>query len=160
LYKELAGSQLKEFDNPYYKLPFPAKAGSLYFKRCFNPSRTTVFGIEKHNQDLYNEAHLRKLLEYTIITRKFKEIAGDKYVIKNISVKQNVYEEEVYRVIVEELQSVLNVYFNSTGNARKDAALKMLRQMTLLIVLPVCLICFMNTKARNHQVRQLKYLTR
>jgi hypothetical protein len=133
LYKELAGSQLKEFDNPYYKLPFPAKAGSLYFKRCFNPSRTTVFGIEKHNQDLYNEAHLRKLLEYTIITRKFKEIAGDKYVIKNISVKQNVYEEEVYRVIVEELQSVLNVYFNSTGNARKDAALKMLRQMTLLI---------------------------
>lgn len=124
---------LVKIQNPYWREPFPAKSGSLVFKRCFNPSRTTVFGIQSQNQDVYNKEELRKLLEYTIITKKFKEIAGDKYTVRNVTVNQNEAEKVVYAKIIDELNLILPLYFNSTGNDRKDAALRLLRQLTLLI---------------------------
>lgn len=114
-------------------MPFPAKAGALMFKRCFNPASTTVLGIEKHDQHLYNESHLRHLLSYTVRTRRFKEIAGEKYTIVTRAIEQNEYEREVYSKILNELMSILNNYFNTTGSSRKDAMLRALRQMTLLI---------------------------
>ena len=33
-------------------MPFPAYGGHNLFRACFSPCRTTVFGIEKHNQDI------------------------------------------------------------------------------------------------------------
>jgi hypothetical protein len=125
--------ELKRRENPYWSQPFPAKGGALVFKRCFNPAHTTVFGIQQHNQDLYNSEHLKEILAYTIRTRKFKEIAGDKYTIKTLNCDQNPHEEEVYRIIIDEFETLVNVYYQSTGNARKDAMLKIIRQLQLLI---------------------------
>jgi SNF2 family DNA or RNA helicase len=119
--------------NPYFDEPFPPRHGNTLFKNCFNPSRTTVFGIQQHNQSIYNEDALRHIIEKTIITRKFKEIAGDKYEISSVEVFQNTHERHVYRVILKDFHTIVNQYFKSTGSARKDAGLKIVRQLQLLI---------------------------
>lgn len=124
---------MKRMNNPYWQNAFPARGGAVWFKRCFNPAQSTVFGIQKHNQNIYNEKSLRKILEYTIITRKFKDIAGDKYKIVTKTVEQNDAEKEVYRIIIEELNQIIPEFYVSTGNSRKDAGLRLLRQMQLLI---------------------------
>jgi hypothetical protein len=77
----------------YYNKPFPAYYGNNLFKACFNPSKATVFGIKKQNQDIYNKQSLINLIRKTILTRLFKEIAGpDKYEIKSYKLKQNRFE--------------------------------------------------------------------
>lgn len=136
IYKEKAiegVTAIVKEENKEYRQPFPPRGGSVLFKQCFNPAKTTVFGIQQHNQSIYNEESLRILLEYTIITRKFKEIAGDKYKVINKQVNQTDAEKAVYRVIIKELDTILYSYFTSTGNSRKDSALRLVRQMQLLI---------------------------
>lgn len=113
--------------------PFPAYYGNSLFKKCFNPSKTSVFGINKQNQNLYNENELRRIIQYTIITRKFKDLAGDKYKIINEAVFQNTQERLVYRTIIKDFHKIVNIYFTSTGSDRKDAMLKLIRQIQLLI---------------------------
>lgn len=125
--------EITKVTNDMYRSPFPPRGGSVLFKQCFNPAKTTVFGIQQHNQNIYNEDSLRIILEYTIITRKFKEICGDKYTVSNIEVDQHDAERRVYKKIITELNEILPAYFASTGNARKDAALRVVRQMQLLI---------------------------
>lgn len=120
-------------DNPYHGKPFPAYYGQGAFKKCFNPSKTTVFGIQKQNQDVYNQDDLRALIEKTVITRKFREIAGDKYKVENVRVMQDPAERAVYSKIIHDIDKILPDYFNSTGNAKADAMLKILRQLMLLI---------------------------
>ena len=127
------GTVIKKKDNKYYQEPFPPYTGQTMFRRCFNPSKSTVFGISKQNQDIYNEDDLRGIIEKTIITRKFREIAGDKYDVENIRIQQGTSEREVYRKIIKDLDQILPNYFNSTGNSRKDAMLRMMRQLSLLI---------------------------
>ena len=131
--KEEREQKLKKQENPYFQKPFPAKYGATTFKRCFNPSKSTVFGIQKQNQNLFNENELTQIIEKTILTRKFKEIAGDKYYVENIQVRQDLSEREVYRTIMKEFHSISRDYFKSTGNSRKDALLRIIRQLTLMI---------------------------
>ncbi|MDR0231979.1 MAG: N-6 DNA methylase [Dysgonamonadaceae bacterium] len=119
--------------NEYYGLPFPAKNGANLFKYCFCPAKTTVFGIERQNQDIYNKEYLAKLIGKTIITRKFREFAGEKYEVKTHTVQPSAGEIAVYRTILEEFCRICNLYFNSTGDSKKDAALRLIRQITLLI---------------------------
>lgn len=127
------GTDIKRKDNKYWREPFPPYVGQTMFRRCFNPSKSTVFGIQKQNQDIYNEDDLRGIIEKTIITRKFREIAGDKYEVENIRVHQDPSEREVYRTIVKDLDKILPDFFNSTGNSRKDTLLRAMRQLNLLI---------------------------
>ena len=127
------GIILKRTDNKYYGQPFKAYYGATMFKRCFNPTKTTVFGIKKHNQDLYNEEALRQIIEYTVITRKFRDIAGDKYDVKNVNVFQNNAEREVYRKIINEFNEIMPKYYSKDINARKEALLRIIRQIQLLI---------------------------
>jgi len=126
-------TRIKRKDNKYWNEPFPAYYGQTMFRRCFNPTKSTVFGIGKQNQDIYNEQDLREIIEKTIITRKFREIAGDKYEVETILVHQDNSERQVYRTIINELDKIIPDYFNLTGNSRKDALLKLMRQLTLLI---------------------------
>lgn len=119
--------------NKYYGMPFPAYRGHVLFKHCFNPGKATVFGIEKQNQDVYNKDHLFDLIAKTIITRKFKEFAGEKYRIRTHSVKPSEGEFEVYRVIMEEFCRICEIYFNNTGDTKKEAGLRLMRQIQLLI---------------------------
>ena len=41
--------------------------------------------------------------------------------------------QEVYRVIIEEFCRICELYYNSTGDTKKDAGLRLMRQIKLLI---------------------------
>jgi len=133
IYKFNKEKELKEEYNEQYMNPFPAYHGKGLFKSSFSPNKVSVFGIKKDCQDIYNIEHLQKIIEKTIITRKFQEIVGRKiYEIITHRIKQNSAEREVYKVIMEEFYEMLYL-FRSTGNSRKDSMLKIIRQIQLLI---------------------------
>ena len=127
------GTKIKQEDNKYYMKPFPPYYGQTTFRRCFNPTKSSVFGVGKQSQDIYNQDELKKLISKTIITKKFREIAGDKYDVTNLRVMQDPSERGVYMTVINELNTVLPEFFNSTGNSRKDAMLRLMRQLRLLI---------------------------
>lgn len=133
IYHENRDKEIEEKSNPYYGEPFPAFRGHVLFRSCHCPGKSTVFGIEKQNQDVYNKEELAELIGKTIITRKFRDFAGEKYKIRNHTVSPAEGEHEVYRVIIEEFCRICELYYNSTGDTKKDAGLRIMRQIKLLI---------------------------
>lgn len=133
IYHQDKNGEIVSHANDYYGEPYPAYQGHNLFKACFCPGKASVFGIEKQNQDIYNKEELFKLIGKTIITRKFKDFAGEKYDVKTHSVTPADGEREVYRVIVEEFCRICELYYNSTGDTKKDAGLRLMRQIKLLI---------------------------
>lgn len=125
--------KLTEKVNDNYGQRFHPYKGMKQFKRCFSPSKTTVFGISKHDQDVYNYSELLRILNYTSLVRTFKEVAGDKYQIKQVKVLPNQSELALQEKILEEFHAIWRNHFNSTGSARKDSGLRIVRQMQLLI---------------------------
>lgn len=110
------------------------KKGLSEFISCFNPSKSTVFGVKKQNQDVYNYGILKDLIDKTIITRSFEEVVGKNlYKINQITCKMNRYEVELYKTILEDFQSLERFYFSSVGNDRKQAMLRIIRQLNLLL---------------------------
>ena len=132
-YHENREKEIEEKSNPYYGEPFPAFRGHVLFRSCHCPGKSTVFGIEKQNQDVYNKEALAELIGKTIITRKFRDFAGEKYKIQTHTVSPTEGEHEVYRVIIEEFCRICELYYNSTGDTKKDAGLRIMRQIKLLI---------------------------
>ena len=65
--------------------------------------------------------------------RKFKDFAGEKYKVRMHTVTPSDGEHEVYRVIIEEFCRICELYYNSTGDTRKEAGLRLMRQIKLLI---------------------------
>lgn len=119
-------------NNEYYLCPFPVKQGNRIFRSMFSPGKKSVFGIRKNSQDIYNADDLKEILDYTIITRRFKEVAGDKYTVSNHQVMPDEGEKAVYKKILNEYFDILPKYFRSTGDSRKDAALRLVRIIELL----------------------------
>lgn len=114
--------------------PFPAHTGSALFRACFCPLKSTVFGIQKDNQDVYNESVLKELINKSIITRKFEEIVGEKkYSIHVHHIQQNDAEKSLYTLLMKDFMKVCYDYYTSTGNARKEAGMRLVRQMMVLI---------------------------
>ncbi|MFW6009420.1 MAG: SNF2-related protein, partial [archaeon] len=125
--------ELIEEENNYYNCPFPAYRGYKLFKQCFSPGKATVFGIKKENQDIYNVDKLKKLISKTIISRSFKDIVGEnKHDIITHNVKQNSYERDIYKIVIEKFYEMYH-YFNRSDNTRKESMLKIIRQLQLLI---------------------------
>ena len=133
IYHENKDKAIECENNPHYGEPFPAFRGHILFKSCHCPGKATVFGIEKQNQDIYNKEELFELIGKTIITRKFHDFAGEKYRIRTHTVSPSKGEHEVYRVIIEEFCRICELYYNSTGDTKKDAGLRLMRQIKLLI---------------------------
>ena len=133
VYHENKERELEEENNTDYGSPFPAFRGHVLFRACHCPGKATVFGIEKQNQDVYNKEELSELIGKTVITRKFRDFAGEKYKIQTHTVSPSDGEREVYRVIIEEFCRICELYYNSTGDAKKDAGLRLMRQIKLLI---------------------------
>lgn len=133
IYYEDEERTIKGRINNYYMKPFPARGGAYLFKACFNPGKATVFGIEKQNQDVYNKVALWDIIERTIVTRKFKEFAGHKYTVHTHPVEPGIGELGVYEKVIDDFLSICDMYFNSTGDDRKDSALRIVRQIQLLI---------------------------
>lgn len=132
-YYENKEREIETERNTYYLKPFPARGGATLFKACFCPGKATVFGIEKHNQDIYNQSCLAELIDKTIITRKFKEFAGDKYEIITRTVTPSAGEREVYKTILEKFHEILYLYFNPMKDKKKESQLRLVRQIMLLI---------------------------
>ena len=133
IYHENRDKEIEDESNRHYGEPFPAFRGHVLFRSCHCPGKSTVFGIEKQNQDVYNKEELAELIGKTIITRKFRDFAGEKYKIRTHTVSPAEGEHEVYRVIIEEFCRICELYYNSTGDAKKDAGLRLMRQIKLLI---------------------------
>ena len=133
VYHENKEREIEEENNTDYGSPFPAFRGHVLFRACHCPGKATVFGIEKQNQDVYNKEELSELIGKTVITRKFRNFAGEKYKIQTHTVSPSDGEREVYRVIIEEFCRICELYYNSTGDAKKDAGLRLMRQIKLLI---------------------------
>lgn len=126
----------KEIDckaNPHYREPFPVSGGAALFKSCFCPGKTTVFGREKLNQDIYNKDLLADMIAKSVITRKFSEFAGDKYEIINRTVQPHEGEKAVYETILKHFHEILYHYFNPMPDKKKESQLNLVRQIQLLI---------------------------
>ena len=133
IYRENRDKEIEEEQNRHYGEPFPAFRGHVLFRACHCPGKSTVFGIEKQNQDVYNKKELAEFIGKTVITRKFRDFAGEKYKIRTHTVSPSEGEHEVYRVIIEEFCRICELYYNSTGDTKKDAGLRLMRQIKLLI---------------------------
>lgn len=133
IYYENKEHEIRQMRNDYYGRPFPPKGGNSLFKSCFCPGKASVFGIEKHNQDIYNQDALSELINKTILTRKFRDFAGDKYNIKTHNVEMGDGEQAVYERIMKEFHSICYLFFSNTGDTRKESSLQIVRQIQLLI---------------------------
>jgi type I restriction-modification system DNA methylase subunit len=133
--------ELKAVDNEKINKPFGAYYGNGLFKQCFNPVKTSVFGVSKEGQDIYNADSLKKILAKTVITRKFKDIVGKKnYDIKVYRVNQTLSEKLVYKQIIEKLHSIYSItkasggaFFSRPAETRKANLLEIVLQINLLI---------------------------
>lgn len=122
-------------NNAYYGRPIQAyKNGYALFAACHLPEKTTVFGVAERTQDIYNADELNRLLAKTVITRTFEDVTGKEIRrIHQVPLPFLPEEREVYRMVVEEFYKVQREYFTSTGNHRKDAILRIMQQITLLL---------------------------
>ncbi len=115
--------------------PIPAyKKGYSLFAASHLPEKVTVFGIGQRTQDIFNADVLNEILGKTVITRSFEEIAGkDIRRIHQVPLDFSEDERAVYLLAMEEFHRMREIYFNSTGNSRKDAMMRLIQQITLLL---------------------------
>ena len=94
----------------------------------------TVFGIGERTQDIYNANELNDILGKTVITRTFEEVTGKEIRrIHQVPLPFTPEEKDVYNIVMKDFNRVQWEYFNSTGNSRKDAMLKLMQQITLML---------------------------
>ena len=126
---------LESKPNDYYGEPIPAyKRGYRLFSASHLPEKTTVFGIGERTQDIFNSDVLSDILGKTVITRTFEEVTGKEIRrIHQVPVEFAPEEREVYGKVMREFHAVQRNYFASTGNHRKDAMLRLMQQITLLL---------------------------
>ena len=134
-YDREEGCIVAHHDNSLYGKPIPAyKRGYTLFSSCHLPEKPTVFGIGERTQDIYNADVLDDILAKTVITRTFEEVTGKE--IRRIHqepVSFAMPERAVYNKVMKEFEPIWRNYYNSTGNYRKDAMLKLMQQITLLL---------------------------
>ena len=88
----------------------------------------------QRNQDIYNADELDRLLGKTVITRTFEEVTGkDIRRIHQMPIPFLPEEREVYNIVLKEFYRIQSEYYSSTGNSRKDALMRLIQQITLLL---------------------------
>lgn len=128
------GTIIVPSENDQKGKPFTGRTGFSLFKHTFSPTKATVFGIGKHNQDIYNRPQLEEVIQATIQTRKFKDIVGaEKYELLTHTISQSKWEREFYGQVLEKFSELLPSFYSTTGNARKDGMLRIIRQLNTLI---------------------------
>lgn len=127
-------SDIRE-SNPYFGKPIPAyKAGYSLFSASHLPEKITVFGVGQKTQDIYNADILDEILAKTVITRTFEEVVGKEIRrIHQVPVAFSPEESAVYEMPINEFHKMQEKYFGSTGNSKKDAMLRIMQQITLLL---------------------------
>lgn len=135
MYDKAVG-EVVEMENHNYKRPIPAyRPGYRLFAESHLPERITVFGVGQKTQDIYNNADaLNEILGHFVITRSFEEVSGkDIKHIHQVPVSFSPPEREVYYRAMEDFESMRNNYYSSTGNSRKDAMMRLIQQIMLLL---------------------------
>ncbi len=129
------GHEADASPNPCYGKPIPAyKKGYSLFAASHLPEKVTVFGMEKRNQDIYNAEELNQILEKTVITKTFEEVAcKDIKEIHQVPLQFPPREREVYHQAMTEFYTMRSNYFASTGNSRKDSMMRLVQQIVLLL---------------------------
>lgn len=125
-------------ENKNYGQPFAAYTkGALEFRRSFSPTKSSVFGVAKTNQDVRNKSALSQLISYSMLTRSFEEVSGKQlYAIRQERVCFSADEKEMYQQITNEFYRFYHLY-TSTGSTRKDAMLRIIQQLNTLLRAPV-----------------------
>lgn len=128
-------SKLKSKLNSYYGIPIPAyKKGYKLFSASHLPEKITVFGVEQQTQDIFNSDILNGMLGKTVITRTFEEVSGkDIKQLHQIPIGFPPEEKAVYQKAMDEFVLMRRNYFDSTGNSRKDAMMRLIQQIVLLL---------------------------
>lgn len=68
------------------------------------------------------------------LTRTFEEVTGkDIRRIHQMPIPFLPEEREVYNIVLKEFYRIQREYYNSTGNSRKDALMRLIQQITLLL---------------------------
>ena len=126
---------LHEYPNPNFGKPIPPyRKGFRLFSESHLPEKITVFGVAQRNQDIFNADELSDILGRFVITRTFEEVSGkDIKRIHQVPVRFTDAERFVYRKAIEEFEKMRSNYFSSTGNLRKDAMMRLIQQITLLL---------------------------
>ena len=121
--------------NPWYGQPIPTyRRGYTLFANSHLPEKITVFGVGQRTQDIYNADILRDILAKTVITRTFEEVTGkDIKRIHQEPIPFSAEEKAVWVQAVKEFHTMRQKHFTSTNNARKDAMLRIIQQITLLL---------------------------
>lgn len=133
--KNILEAGLHSYDNPYYGQPIPAyQRGYKLFAESHLPEKITVFGVGQKTQDIYNAEELSDILKRLVITRTFKEIVGKEIRrIHQVPIQFSPQERAVYTMAIEKFHEMRDNYFASTGNSRKDAMMRLIQQITLLL---------------------------
>lgn len=133
--KEGVEEGLHKYPNPNFGKPIPPyRKGFRLFSESHLPEKITVFGVAQRNQDIFNADELSDILGRFVITRTFEEVSGkDIKRIHQIPARFTDSERFVYRKAIEEFEKMRNNYFSSTGNLRKDAMMRLIQQITLLL---------------------------
>lgn len=132
---ERGEDNLTSCNNQYFGKPIPAyKKGYSLFTASHLPEKITVFGVGQRTQDIYNADALDEILAKTVITRTFEEIVGkDIRRIHQVPMLFSAPERDVYQMAMDEFYKMRENYFASSGNSRKDAMMKLMQQITLLL---------------------------
>jgi hypothetical protein len=134
IYVRNDSDELKTVENKSYNQPFKYRGGFTNFKASFCPSKASVFGVTKQNQDVYNADEITKLIESFCIVRTFEQVVGENKCNHFTHViEPNASEVELQTEITEKFYEMRKSYFGSTGNSRKDSQLKIMQQMKLMI---------------------------
>lgn len=133
--KNILEAGLHSYSNPYYGMPIPAyQRGYKLFAESHLPEKITVFGVGQKTQDIYNADELSDILKRLVITRTFEEICGkDIRRIHQVPIQFTPEERAVYTMAIEKFYEMRGNYFASTGNSRKDAMMRLIQQITLLL---------------------------
>lgn len=128
-------SELKSKPNLHYGCPIPAyKNGYKLFSASHLPEKITVFGVEQRTQDIFNSDILNEMLGKTVITRTFEEVSGKNIKqLHQIPIEFPPEEKAVYQKAMDEFVLMRKNYFASTGNSRKDAMMRLIQQIVLLL---------------------------
>lgn len=94
-----------------------------------------VITRNEEEQDKRKKRKMRKaILAKTVITRTFEEVTGkDIKRIHQEPIPFSAEEKAVWVQAVKEFHTMRQKYFTSTNNARKDAMLRIIQQITLLL---------------------------
>ncbi len=126
---------LSEEYNPFYGTPIPAyRNGYNLFSASHLPEKITVFGVGQRTQDIYNADELDEFLGKTVITRTFEEVTGKEIRrIHQVPVQFSDPERAVYQQAIDEFYKLRWNYFSTTNNYRKDAMMRLIQQIVLLL---------------------------